>query len=98
VLSGVAVGAGWQSVVAYVNITTYYLIGIPLGAILGYVLGYHVKGIWVGMLLGTLVQTIVLLFITIRTDWDKQVEATQQRLSRWYRDENGGKPAARGNP
>jgi MATE family multidrug resistance protein len=42
-LVGVAVGAGWQSVVAYVNITTYYLIGIPLGAILGYVLGYHVK-------------------------------------------------------
>jgi hypothetical protein len=25
------------------------------------------------MLLGTLVQTIVLLFITVRTDWDKQV-------------------------
>jgi Na+-driven multidrug efflux pump len=40
---GVAVGAGWQSVVAYVNITTYYLIGIPLGGILGYALGYHVK-------------------------------------------------------
>ncbi|KAM0922937.1 hypothetical protein ACQ4PT_005870 [Festuca glaucescens] len=97
VLSGVAVGAGWQSVVAYVNITTYYLIGIPLGAILGYVLGYHVKGIWVGMLLGTLVQTMVLLFITIRTDWDKQVEVTQQRLSKWYREENRGKPASRGS-
>jgi Na+-driven multidrug efflux pump len=41
--TGVAVGAGWQSVVAYVNITSYYLIGIPLGAILGYVVGYHVK-------------------------------------------------------
>ncbi|EMS45672.1 Protein TRANSPARENT TESTA 12 [Triticum urartu] len=91
VLSGVAVGAGWQSVVAYVNIATYYLIGIPLGAILGYVLGYHVKGIWVGMLLGTLVQTIVLLFITIRTDWDKQVEVTQERLKRWYMDGNNGK-------
>jgi len=25
------------------------------------------------MLLGTLVQTIVLLFITLRTDWEKQV-------------------------
>ena len=40
---GVAIGAGWQSIVAYVNITTYYLIGIPVGAILGYVFGYHVK-------------------------------------------------------
>lgn len=40
---GVAVGAGWQSVVAYVNITSYYLIGIPLGGVLGYVVGLHVK-------------------------------------------------------
>ncbi|KAM0926590.1 hypothetical protein ACQ4PT_003614 [Festuca glaucescens] len=83
---GVAVGAGWQRIVAYVNITTYYFIGIPIGAILGYVLGYHVKGIWVGMLLGTLVQTIVLLFITSRTDWDKQVEAARERLNRWNMD------------
>ncbi|XP_048575223.1 protein DETOXIFICATION 21-like [Triticum urartu] len=98
VLSGVAVGAGWQSVVAYVNITAYYFIGIPLGAILGYVLGYHVMGIWVGMLLGTLVQTIVLLFITIRTDWDKQVEVTEERLKRWYMDWNKGKPDSRGSP
>ncbi|KAM0898953.1 hypothetical protein ACQ4PT_021604 [Festuca glaucescens] len=98
VLSGVAVGAGWQSVVAYVNITTYYLIGIPLGAILGYVLGYHVKGVWVGMLLGTLVQTIVLLFITIRTDWDKQVEVTRHRLNKWFIDGNREKAASSGSP
>ncbi|KAF7074168.1 hypothetical protein CFC21_079078 [Triticum aestivum] len=99
VLSGVAIGAGWQSIVAYVNITTYYLIGIPVGAILGYVFGYHVKGVWVGMLLGTLIQTIVLVFITIRTDWDKQVEVTQERLKRWYiTDGNKGKPDSRGSP
>uniref|UniRef100_A0A0E0MJ53 Protein DETOXIFICATION n=1 Tax=Oryza punctata TaxID=4537 RepID=A0A0E0MJ53_ORYPU len=73
VLSGVAVGSGWQSVVAYVNVASYYLIGIPIGAILGYVLGFQVKGIWIGMLFGTLVQTIVLLFITLRTDWENQV-------------------------
>ncbi|KAJ3681015.1 hypothetical protein LUZ60_015504 [Juncus effusus] len=84
VLSGVAVGAGWQSVVAYVNITCYYLIGIPLGAALGYLFNYHVEGIWVGMLIGTLVQTIVLLFITLRTDWQKQVTIAQNRLNKWY--------------
>lgn len=36
-------GAGWQSVVAYVNIACYYLIGIPLGALLGFVIGFEVK-------------------------------------------------------
>lgn len=40
---GVAVGAGWQSTVAYVNITCYYLIGIPVGVVLGYVIQLQVK-------------------------------------------------------
>ncbi|GMP82668.1 hypothetical protein CsSME_00036874 [Camellia sinensis var. sinensis] len=32
----VAIGAGWQAYVAYVNIACYYLFGIPLGLVLGY--------------------------------------------------------------
>ncbi|KAJ6363968.1 hypothetical protein OIU76_028994 [Salix suchowensis] len=36
VLSGVAVGCGWQALVAYVNIACYYVIGIPLGCVLGF--------------------------------------------------------------
>lgn len=33
---GVAIGSGWQAVVAYVNLATYYLIGLPIGCILGF--------------------------------------------------------------
>uniref|UniRef100_A0A0E0MJ46 Protein DETOXIFICATION n=1 Tax=Oryza punctata TaxID=4537 RepID=A0A0E0MJ46_ORYPU len=98
VLSGVAIGSGWQSVVAYVNVASYYLIGIPIGAILGYALGFEVKGIWIGMLVGTLVQTLVLLFITLRTDWEKQVEIARERLNRWYTDDNGRSQNSRENP
>ncbi|KAH7667361.1 multidrug resistance protein MATE family protein [Dioscorea alata] len=83
VLSGVAVGAGWQSVVAYVNVASYYLIGIPLGVVLGYLIGYQVKGIWIGMLIGTAIQTFVLIWITWRTDWDKQVMLAQTRVNKW---------------
>ncbi|KAE9465773.1 hypothetical protein C3L33_02320, partial [Rhododendron williamsianum] len=43
VLSGVAVGAGWQSIVAYVNIACYYLVGVPVGIVLGYVFDFQVK-------------------------------------------------------
>ncbi|KAL3819633.1 hypothetical protein ACJIZ3_005538 [Penstemon smallii] len=75
VLSGVAIGAGWQSVVVYVNIGSYYLIGIPIGVILGYVIKLQVQGVWIGMLIGTLIQTIILIIITYRTDWDKQFRA-----------------------
>ncbi|GLJ48444.1 hypothetical protein SUGI_1022490 [Cryptomeria japonica] len=83
VLSGVAVGCGWQALVAYINVGCYYIIGLPLGCILGFKLDLGVKGIWSGMLGGTTLQTIVLLFITFKTNWTKEVEKASQRLSTW---------------
>ncbi|KAI3926867.1 hypothetical protein MKX01_032782 [Papaver californicum] len=83
VLSGVAVGAGWQSIVAYVSIACYYLVGIPIGMVLGYLINFQVRGIWMGMLIGTAVQTIVLVIITWRTDWDIQVVLARDRVRRW---------------
>lgn len=40
---GVAIGAGWQTAVAYVNIGCYYLIGVPLGLTMGYALNFGVS-------------------------------------------------------
>ncbi|XP_057785863.1 protein DETOXIFICATION 21-like [Salvia miltiorrhiza] len=87
VLSGVAVGAGWQSIVVYVNLGCYYLIGIPVGVVLGYVIKLEVKGVWIGMLMGTFIQTVILMIITKRTDWEKQVSAARKRLNRWFVDD-----------
>uniref|UniRef100_A0A2N9FAY3 Protein DETOXIFICATION n=1 Tax=Fagus sylvatica TaxID=28930 RepID=A0A2N9FAY3_FAGSY len=36
VISGVAVGGGWQALVAYINLGSYYFFGLPLGYLLGY--------------------------------------------------------------
>ncbi|RYR53693.1 hypothetical protein S83_019862 [Arachis hypogaea] len=83
VLSGVAVGAGWQSIVAYVNIGCYYIIGIPTGVLLARIIHLQVKGIWIGMLFGTFVQTIVLTIFTYKTDWDEQVIKARNRVNRW---------------
>ena len=41
--AGVAIGAGRQSMVAYVNICSYYVVGVPLGILLGYVGKMEVK-------------------------------------------------------
>ncbi|XP_048137499.1 protein DETOXIFICATION 29-like isoform X2 [Rhodamnia argentea] len=83
VLSGVAVGAGWQAAVAYVNIACYYLFGVPLGLVFGYKLGWGVKGIWCGMLTGTVVQTCVLIFMVSKTNWNKEASAAEERIRRW---------------
>ncbi|KAL3570336.1 hypothetical protein D5086_027585 [Populus alba] len=43
VLTGVAVGAGVQSMVAFVNLGSYYIIGLPAGILLGYVVHLEVQ-------------------------------------------------------
>ncbi|KAK7361620.1 hypothetical protein VNO77_03691 [Canavalia gladiata] len=83
VLSGVAVGAGWQTAVAYINIGCYYLFGIPLGLLLGYKFDLGVMGIWSGMLSGTVVQTCVLFFMVYKTDWDKEASLAEDRIKKW---------------
>ncbi|XP_028085914.1 protein DETOXIFICATION 40-like isoform X1 [Camellia sinensis] len=83
VLSGVAVGCGWQAFVAYVNVGCYYVVGIPLGALLGFKFNLGAKGIWSGMITGTLIQTIILIWVTFRTNWDREVEKSRDRLDKW---------------
>ncbi|GMN61387.1 hypothetical protein TIFTF001_030475 [Ficus carica] len=82
--SCVAVGAGLQGTVAVVNICCYYVIGIPLGCVLAYVAHLEVKGLWIGMLCGVLAQSIVLLYITWKTDWERQVNKASERLNKWF--------------
>ncbi|CAL5083234.1 unnamed protein product [Urochloa decumbens] len=84
VLSGVAVGCGWQAFVAYVNVGCYYVVGVPLGVFLGFYLDLGAKGVWSGMVIGgTLMQTLILLWVTFRTDWNKEVEKARARLDKW---------------
>jgi len=42
-MKGVAVGCGWQTFVAYVNVGCYYGLGIPLGAVLGFYFKFGAK-------------------------------------------------------
>ncbi|KAF6150600.1 hypothetical protein GIB67_022212 [Kingdonia uniflora] len=80
ILSGVAIGSGWQTMVAYVNLTTYYLIGLPIGCVLGFKTSLGVAGIWWGMIFGVLLQTITLIVLTTKTNWEKEVEKAVDRL------------------
>ncbi|GMN40065.1 hypothetical protein TIFTF001_009301 [Ficus carica] len=84
VLSGVAVGSGWQVMVAYVNLGCYYIIGLPLGFLMGWFFHLGVAGIWGGMIFGgTAIQTVILAIITIRCEWEKEAEKANLRIKRW---------------
>ncbi|KAF8377464.1 hypothetical protein HHK36_030842 [Tetracentron sinense] len=83
VLSGVAVGAGWQSLVAYINIGCYYIVGLPAGILLGFKFDFGVEGIWGGMIGGILLQTIILVVVTSCTDWNKEAGEAENRVRNW---------------
>ncbi|XP_027077896.1 protein DETOXIFICATION 27 isoform X2 [Coffea arabica] len=84
VLSGVAVGSGWQSQVACVNVACYYLVGFPLGLTMEWVFHQGVMGIWAGMIFGgTVLQTLILVIITARCDWEKEAQKASNHIKKW---------------
>ncbi|KAG6438131.1 hypothetical protein SASPL_103067 [Salvia splendens] len=83
VLSGVAVGAGWQSIVAYINIGCYYIVGLPLGILLGFIFDFGSVGIWGGMIGGICLQTLILIGIVSTRNWEKEANEAESRVKKW---------------
>ncbi|KAL4309843.1 hypothetical protein GQ457_01G004430 [Hibiscus cannabinus] len=71
VLSGVARGSGWQLLAAWVNMGTFYLIGMPISGILAFKFELYAKGLWIGLICGLSGQAAVLLLITLCKKWTK---------------------------
>ncbi|XP_028792993.1 protein DETOXIFICATION 18 [Neltuma alba] len=71
ILSGVARGCGWQHLAVYVNLATFYLIGLPISWLLGFKSKLRAKGLWIGLICGLACQTLALLFLTKRAKWTK---------------------------
>ncbi|KEH38710.1 putative multi antimicrobial extrusion protein [Medicago truncatula] len=71
VLSGVARGCGWQHLAVYVNLATFYLIGLPISCLLGFKTNLQYKGLWIGLICGLVCQTGALLLLTRHVKWTK---------------------------
>ncbi|XP_076960732.1 protein DETOXIFICATION 14-like [Bidens hawaiensis] len=80
ILSGVARGSGWQHIGAYINLGSYYLVGIPMALVLGFVVHLKGEGLWSGLIIGSFVQCTLLILITCSTNWEKQATMARERI------------------
>jgi len=65
---------------AYVNLGSFYLVGIPTALFLGFVLKMEAKGLWMGISCGSIVQFLLLAIITFFSNWQKMSEKARERV------------------
>ncbi|KAK7271207.1 hypothetical protein RJT34_26915 [Clitoria ternatea] len=82
VLSGIARGAGWQKIGAFVNLGSFYFVGVPSAVVLAFVLHMKGKGLWLGILFAFIMQVILFGIITIRTSWEKEANKVAIRVQK----------------
>ncbi|XP_006661673.2 protein DETOXIFICATION 16-like [Oryza brachyantha] len=80
VLSGVVRGCGRQKIGAFINLGAYYLAGIPPAFFFAFVCHLGGMGLWFGILCGLVVQMLLLLTITLCTNWDKEAMKAKDRV------------------
>uniref|UniRef100_A0A7N0VBY9 Protein DETOXIFICATION n=1 Tax=Kalanchoe fedtschenkoi TaxID=63787 RepID=A0A7N0VBY9_KALFE len=80
VLSGVARGCGWQHLGACVNLSAFYIFGIPIAAFLGFLAHWRGRGLWIGIQVGAFLQSVMLGTITCLTNWELQASQARQRV------------------
>ncbi|KAJ3692393.1 hypothetical protein LUZ60_012743 [Juncus effusus] len=80
VLSGVVRGCGLQKIGAWVNLGAFYIVGIPCAILLAFVAHVGGKGLWMGIICGIFVQMVLLLTITLCTNWEKEARKAKDRV------------------
>lgn len=76
----IARGCGWQHLGAYVNLGSFYLVGIPVALLLGFGYKMEGKGLWLGIACGSVLQFLLLAVIAFFSNWQKMAEKARERI------------------
>ncbi|KAK7291390.1 hypothetical protein RIF29_06491 [Crotalaria pallida] len=77
---GIARGCGWQKLGAFVNLGSYYLLGVPAAVVLAFVLHMKGEGLYLGIVLALTVQVVVFLLVTIGANWETEAKKAAIRV------------------
>ncbi|GKV43326.1 hypothetical protein SLEP1_g50630 [Rubroshorea leprosula] len=80
VLSGIVRGSGLQKIAAYINLGSFYFVGIPSAILLAFILHIGGRGLWLGIISALIVQVSSLLIILIRANWEQEAKKALERV------------------
>ncbi|KAF8189379.1 MATE efflux family protein [Pholiota molesta] len=80
VTGGVLRARGKQFVGALLNLSAYYIFGIPLGIYLAFKQALGLHGLWLGLTFSLVYSAVIGTWMALRTDWDREVWKVTQRL------------------
>ncbi|KIM55762.1 hypothetical protein SCLCIDRAFT_30109 [Scleroderma citrinum Foug A] len=81
VVSGILRAREMQVAGALLNLSAYYLLGIPLGLVLAFHFGLGLAGLWTGLTAALVYSSTIGTFIAVfRVDWEFEVEKARGRV------------------
>lgn len=81
ITSGILRARGKQFTGALLNLSAYYVIGIPFGLWLTFKQDMKLAGLWCGLTAALLYTSTLSIWICLRTDWKREVEKVAERLA-----------------
>jgi len=85
VTGGALRARGKQALGALVNVTAYYVIGIPLGVYLAFWWNLHLYGLWIGLACALCYSALISAYVVLRTNWSKEVLRVRSRIEEDYK-------------
>jgi len=80
VSGGIMRARGKQVTGALLNLSAYYMLGIPFGVWLAFRQNMGLHGLWYGLTLSLVYGSAVGVTMALRADWNKESEKVQKRL------------------
>ncbi|KAJ6571996.1 mate-domain-containing protein [Mycena capillaripes] len=81
VAGGILRAKGKQMTGALLNLSAYYIIGIPFGAWLAFDRDLGLHGLWIGLTVSLVYCAVFGTLLCVRTDWDREVRKVVARIT-----------------
>ncbi|KAI0318084.1 MATE efflux family protein [Amylostereum chailletii] len=98
VTGGILRARGKQFTGALINLSAYYVIGIPFGIWLAFKRDMGLHGLWIGLTVSLVYAAVAGIYLTLVTDWNKEVRKVMERLEIEDSGKAGGDVEARPGP